>query len=338
MLKELIEKLICGQHLTRDDTAQAVIEMVNDPNPQQIAAFLVLLRAKGETVEEILGVVITLQALMVPVNVNYPVLDIVGTGGDAADSINISTGSCIVAAACGLKVAKHGNRSASGKCGSADVLETLGVVISMPANDIVRLIDTIGIAFIYARDYHPCLKKIADIRRGLSVRTLFNIIGPLVNPARAAFRMIGVYSPQLLDVIAEVMYRLGTDHTLVFHGSGLDELSCAGPVEVREVTREGISSWILDPETLGLPRCSVEQLQGSDAAGNAALLTRVLQGEKGPVADTLALNAGVALWLCGKTSTIAEGISAAQRCLNRGDALNLLNQWVALCQTFSTKS
>lgn len=337
MLKQLIEKLIDRKNLTRSETSAAIQEMLKAPNAHQVAAFLVLLGAKGETVDELLGVIDALRSSMIAVEVKERVLDIVGTGGDASHSVNISTGSCIVAAACGVKIAKHGNRSVSSKCGAADLLEALGVTIEIPPQSLVKMIDAIGIGFMYAPYYHPGLKAISEIRRGLNVRTVFNLVGPLVNPAEASFRMIGVYNPKVLDLLAETLFRLGTEHTLVFHGSGMDELSCVGPAQVREVTASGVKSWILDPEALGLPRCAIEDLRGGDAAFNASLMLRALKGEEGPLLNTLALNAGVALWLYGKAESIQTGVATAKMQLKRGDPYMKLNQWIELCQTFSKK-
>ena len=250
MLKPMIEKLIEKRNLTNQEACSAVLDIVDGSNAYQATAFLALLRAKGETVEELVGMAKALRSLMVPVPLKSCVLDIVGTGGDYSNTLNISTGACLVASACGVKIAKHGNRSVSSLCGSADVLEALGVNVIMSPKEVAYAIDHIGIGFMFAPHYHPALKTVAELRKGLSIRTIFNLMGPLLNPASASYRLIGVSRIEQLDLMAEAIYRLGTDRSLVFHGNGLDELSCLGPVEVREVSQHGIKSWVLNPQAL----------------------------------------------------------------------------------------
>lgn len=327
MLKESVKKLIKPQDLTFEESHGSVLELVKNASPEIAAAFLVLIRAKEETEEELLGIFKAMQECMVPFNVDFPVLDIVGTGGDGFDTINISTGSAILAAACGVKVAKQGNRSASSLCGSADVLEKLGITLEVPMEISYKTLNELGIAFLYAPYFHPALKNLSAIRKELGVRTTFNLIGPLLNPAKPSYQMIGVFDDKLLPKLAGMLHRIKTKHSLVFHGCGLDELSCVGPSNVFEVTSEGIKSFTLDPQKYGFSLCHVDDLRGGNAEVNAKILVNVFEGQKGPIADTLILNCGVALWLCGKVSEIGEGIALARENLQKGSAIKLLNQW-----------
>lgn len=329
MLKQTIEKLLNRENLTQHESTLATHEILNKANSHQIAAFLVLMHAKGETADELLGVIEAMRHSMIPVKTTTSVLDIVGTGGDGAHTLNISTASALLAASCGVKVAKHGNRSVSSKAGSADVLEALGISIHRSADEICRSIDRLNIGFMFAPDFHPALKHLKDVRKGLNVRTLFNIIPPLLNPAKAQHLMLGVFSEGLLDIAASLVLQLKTQKSFVFHSNGLDELSCLGPSKVLEVTPNGIRSFILDPLDFGLKRCTLEDLRGQDAQYNAEQILKTLNGEEGPFADTIALNAGVAIYLYGITSSIQEGICLAQSQLKEKKALELLNKWKA---------
>ncbi|MCE5318925.1 MAG: anthranilate phosphoribosyltransferase [Parachlamydia sp.] len=327
MLKHAIEKLLERQPLTQEEARQSLEGMLNGANPFQIAAFLALLRSKGETADELIGMASALEAQMVAVSVTLPVLDIVGTGGDNYGTVNISTGASLIAAACGVKIAKHGNRSISSQCGAADVLEALGIAIDRDAATIAEAIETIGIGFMFAPAFHPGLKSLAEVRRGLNMRTIFNLLGPLLNPARAEYRMIGVARSEQLPLIAKALQGIGTTHSLVFHGNGLDELSCAGPAEICEISPEGIRSWILDPQQYHLPSCSIDELRGGKATENAAILMRAWSGEEGAVFNTLALNAGVAVWLYEIAPTIEAGIEMAIQQLKEGQVIHKYNQW-----------
>lgn len=334
MLKEVLQQLVERKDLSQSEVSESVQELLSNSSAAEIAAFLVLLKAKGETVEEITGVIQAMQQKMVPVNYPGKLLDIVGTGGDNAHTINISTGSALVAASCGVKIAKHGNRSVSSLCGAADVLQELGITLNLTASQIAECLETIGIAFLFAPEFHPAMKVIAPVRRSLKLRTVFNLVGPLLNPARAKYMMIGVYDPLLLRTLPKVLQNMGTEHSLFFHGQGLDELSCVGPVQYAEVASTEITYGVLDPQTYGLKKCTVEDLKGGTAKENANVLEEILQGQPGPIADTLALNAGVALYLYGFVNDIGAGIEQAQNSLENGRPYQLLNQWRALCQTF----
>jgi anthranilate phosphoribosyltransferase len=326
-LKVAIEKLLLQENLSIEESKFAIHEVLTDANPFQITAFLMLMRAKGETVDELLGIIEEMRSLMVHVPVAHPVLDIVGTGGDGAHTLNISTASAILAASCGVKIAKHGNRSVSSLCGSADVLDALGIDIHCKPEQIVRSIEEIGIGFMFAPEFHPALKHLKEVRKGLGTRTLFNIIAPLLNPAKAQHLMLGVFNEKLLDIVASVLLRLNARRSFVFHGCGLDELSCIGPSKVLEVTKEGIHSFILDPVSLGLNRCSLDDLRGKDAKYNAKKIVETFDGIEGPFADTIALNAGVAVYLYGNAESIESGIAIAKSHLKEKKANELLSRW-----------
>jgi anthranilate phosphoribosyltransferase len=264
-------------------------------------------------------------------------LDIVGTGGDQFGTINISTGSCIVAAAAGVPIAKHGNRSVSGHCGAADVLEGLGIKINMEPEEVAACIEAVGIGFMYGPLFHPAIKKLVEIRRELRVMTSVNLLGALTNPARAKYRMIGVSTPTILDTIARTIQTFDIEHALVFHGSGIDEISTLGPVDMREITPKGIKTKLFDPQKFGFRKCLMKELQGIDKNENVSLIMEVLEGKQGAIHDTFVLNAAVAVWLYKLADSIEEGIEIAKETLSSGKALDKLNEWKAICQTFSMK-
>jgi anthranilate phosphoribosyltransferase len=328
-LKSSIQTLMLGENLSSSACRQALEEML-DPgkNPLQIAAFLVLLRAKHETADELAAIVGSLRDRMIVVPVDYPVLDIVGTGGDGFNTVNISTGGAILAASCGVKVAKHGNRSVSSLAGSADVLEALGVNIQMSPGQIAKSIDRIGIGFCFAPNFHPVTQALGRFRKELNVPTTFNILGPLLNPAKAAHLIMGVHDETLLPVIADVLIQVGSGRSVIVHGMGLDEISCAGPTRVIEINGSDKLAYVLDPLEFGLPGCSIEDLRGGDAKVNARLLADTLNGRRGPIADTLALNAAVALYAYGAYPSIAEALPHAMDNLRSGAAWSLLNDWI----------
>ena len=333
MLNTFIEKLIDRKDLTRQESQKALEEMLLACDSPQTAAFLVLMRAKGETAEELTGIIEGMRKRMVPVHVKFPVLDIVGTGGDKSHTVNISTGSSILAASCGVKVAKHGNRSVSSLCGSADVLEALGMQIDLSAEQVAESIENKGIGFMFAPNFHPAMMALRDTRKKLQVRTLFNLIGPLLNPAGAQHQMIGVFNENLVPLFAQLLQRLGTKRSLVFHGNGLDELSCMGPAKALEVTPDKIEPLVLDPRDFGFSPCTLDDLKGGKAQENAQLLLDAFQGKEGEIADTLAFNAGAAIKLYGIAQTYEEGITLAKRALKEGAAEELLAKWRSVCTT-----
>jgi len=327
--------LIARKDLTEEQAAQTLKVLLDDFVTEQAAAFLVLLRAKGETPEEIAGLARAMLDKGLPVKTKSGgVVDIVGTGGDGIGSVNISTGASIVAAAAGAKVAKHGNRSVSSLCGSADVLEALGVSIDLGPEGINRCLDEANIAFMYAPRYHPAMKAVRPVRSALKVRTALNMLGPLLNPAHAEYGLVGTYSTDISELMAGSLLRLGVKKALVVHSAGLDELTPMAPADVVEVEAgvKGIKRYALDPKDLGIPRCTVEDLKGGDAALNAQILKDVFGGARGPVADALNLNAGVALAACQVAPTPRDGVALAQEVQRSGKAAGVLAAWVAASQ------
>src|SRR5215469_6904153 len=299
----LIRALINGEALSAEQTAWAMSEIMDGAaSAAQIAGFGVALRAKGETVEEMAGLASAMLAHATPISVPGPVTDLVGTGADGAHTVNISTMATIVAAACGVRMAKHGNRAASSACGAADVLEALGVVIDLPPSATEELAREVGVAFLFAPLYHPAFRHTMPVRRELGVPTAFNFLGPLTNPARPSSLAVGVADPRMGGVLAGVLASRGNS-AMVFHGGGLDELTTSGPSTVWVVTGGSVAATEFDPASLGVPRASVADLRGADAAHNSAVVRSVLAGAPGPVRDIVLLNAAAAL-------AAAEGLSS----------------------------
>jgi anthranilate phosphoribosyltransferase len=336
----LIGALVRGDPLTADETAWAMNEIMEGAaTPSQIAGFGVALRMKGETVAELSGLAAAMLAHATPVIIPGPLLDLVGTGGDKAHTVNISTMGAIVAAAAGAQVAKHGNRAATSACGAADVLEALGVRIDLPPAATARLAEEVGIAFLFAPLYHPALRHAAVPRRELGVPTVFNFLGPVANPARPAALAVGVADPRMGPVIAGVLAGRGCS-ALVFHGSdGLDELTTTGTSAVWVVHDGAASEARFDPAALGLPRPGPGDLRGGDAAHNAGVARAVLAGEKGPVRDVVLLNAGAALAAAAGVAgpgeldgALADGYERAQAAVDSGAAAALLDRWASTSQ------
>lgn len=329
ILKTSIEKLMRREHLD-SIASQQVIDEILDPsiNPLQIAAFLTLLRAKQETAEELTAIVKVLRAKMITVPTNSTVLDIVGTGGDGFNTINISTGSAILAASCGVKIAKHGNRSVSSLTGSADVLEALGINIHLSRNQISRCIDEVGIGFCYSPNFHPMTQTLRSFRKQLNIPTTFNILGPLLNPANAAHILLGVLDEALMPIMADVLIQTGSKRSIIAHGSGLDEISCAGPFKIIEINGNEKIESTFDPLDFGFTRCTIEDLRGGEAKINAQLLLDTFKGKRGPIAETLILNAAVALYIYGICPSISDAILHVSDNLYRGSALTLLTKWI----------
>ncbi|HET9938665.1 MAG TPA: anthranilate phosphoribosyltransferase, partial [Gaiella sp.] len=323
MIADALARIADGRDLTRDD-ARAVMDEVmrGEATPAQIGGLLVGLRAKGETVDEITGFAEAMREHVVPVRpTRTPLVDVVGTGGDGARTINISTAAAIVAASAGAGVAKHGNRAASSACGSADVLEALGLVLELPPERIAASIDEHGFGFMFARAHHPAMRHAAPVRQELGTRTVFNVLGPLANPAGARDGVFGVYAPALARTYAEALAGLGARRALVVHGAGgVDELTPSGPSLVVEVSDGRITEWQLDPATLGLAASEPAELRGGDAAENAAAIRRVLDGERGGRRDAIVLNAGAALVAAGVAETFQDGVATAAAAIDDGAA------------------
>ena len=319
MLRESIEKLIKHTSLSQEESYQAGQKLLDAADPHQAGAFLALLRSKGETADELLGLIQAIREKSIFIKMDRAVLDIVGTGGDNAGTINISTGSALLAAACGVSVVKHGNRAVSSNCGSADVLEALGYDIHTSPDDLQKVLAETDFAFCFAPDYHPALQSVRLIRKGLKIPTVFHLLGPLLNPAGIDHLILGVFDPNAVDLMADVLFRLGTKKSIVFHGNGIDELSCLGPVRARFVTDRGVEEITIDPVKLGLKQCTLNDLSGKDAAFNAKALQEALSGKESGLADTLILNAAVALFLYGSADSMAEGIEKVKERIRKGN-------------------
>jgi anthranilate phosphoribosyltransferase len=325
---EALNKLVRCENLTEDEAAAAFeIIMRGDATPSQIAGFMVGLRIKGETPEELTGFARTARAVATPIEVEGDLLDTCGTGGDGLATFNISTLAAIVAAACGARVAKHGNRAASSLCGSADVLEKLGVKIDLPPECVARCIDETGIGFLFAPVFHPSFRFAGVPRRELGIRSVFNILGPLCNPAGARYQALGVADAKLAAKMADVLMRLGVERAIVFHASdGMDELSVASPSYVIEIDGER-KEYELDPAELGLPRAPVESMRGGGPEDNARIARDVLGGEKGARRDVVLLNSAAALRAAGIARDWKDGLGLAAGAIDSGRAGEVLERW-----------
>jgi anthranilate phosphoribosyltransferase len=335
MLKDALAELAAGRSLSGVEAAAAMGEIMDGAaTPAQIAAFLTALRLKGETADEIAGCARAMRQRAVRVDAGPGVvLDTCGTGGDGLGTFNISTVAAIVVAACGVRVAKHGNRAASSKCGSSDLLEALGVKIENPREKIEKILREVGIAYLHAPNFHPAMKHAGAVRKELGFRTIFNLLGPLCNPAGANAQVIGIFAPGLVRTIAEVLQTLGSTHAFTFHGhGGLDELSTTGENRAVEMSGGKITDWMFGPETIGVPVSAAEDLAGGDASANAAIARDILSGKKGPKRDIVVLNAAVALIAAGQAKTPAEGARKASEALDSGAAKKKLDQLAAATQ------
>lgn len=336
MIKEAIARLVVGEGLAQDEAEGVMDEIMNgEATPSQIGAFLVALRMKGETADEIAGCARAMRAHATKVVTSRGnIVDTCGTGGDGAGTFNISTVTAFVVAGAGVAVAKHGNRSISSRCGSADVLEAAGVNIDLGPEEMGRCIDEAGIGFLFAPRLHPAMKHAAGPRREMAIRTIFNVLGPLSNPASASRQLLGVYADDLTEVLAGVLDMLGTKHALVVHGShGLDELSTAGPSKITEVRSGRTRTYSLSPEQLGFSRCGLADLRGGSAAENVAIMKSLLKGERSARRDTVLLNSAAALLVGGKASNLAHGVELAAESIDSGQALQKLEHLASLSQS-----
>ena len=328
-MREILEKLHHKQDLTPVEMRAAMVAIMNGRVlDADIRDFLLGLNAKGFTVDEITAAAEVMRECVVPVRTGCPrVFDIVGTGGDARHSFNISTTAAFVIAAAGVKVAKHGNRSVSSLCGSADVLEALGVNISMPHERLAACLEEAGIVFLFAPGHHPAMKHVASARKALGVKTIFNILGPLTNPAFATHQMMGVYSYPLVAQMAQVLKNLGAARVVVVHSAdGLDEVSTASKTFVTELDGGSLHSYEVFPETFGLPRAMEADFKGGDKDVNARILRSILEGEKGPRRDIVLMNAAFGLYTAGAAASPAQGIILARAMIDGGAALGKLEQ------------
>ena len=351
-LKPYIETLIDGKrHLSVDETKEAFSAILKGADEVQVGSFLTLLRARGENPDEIAGAVEAMNDACNAVDLgDMKLLDIVGTGGDGADTINISTASTVLSAACGCIVAKAGNRSVSSACGSADVLEALGVKVDLTPSQVTECVNAVGIAFMFAPVNHPSMKYVAPVRSKLGVRTVFNILGPMTNAASAQRAVIGVFHPELMELMAGALKKVGrVDHAVIIHGIGLDEISPLGPatlLEIKNIAADGelpkvyeTKTFEFDPLDIGIPRCELIDLKGGDPKENAEKFVDVLKGGDHTDAkrDSIVLNAGVGCWIYGLSNSIEEGCKLARTTLESGKASDLLQKWITVSQEIASK-
>nr|WP_314609560.1 anthranilate phosphoribosyltransferase [uncultured Lachnoanaerobaculum sp.] len=333
MIKEAIIKIVNKEDLSFDEAYTVMNEIMNgETTPTQNAAFLAALStksAKAETTGEIAGCAKAMREHATPVDTDFDLFEIVGTGGDNAGSFNISTTSAIVAAAGGMKVSKHGNRAASSKCGTADCLEALGVNIDEDPDKCRELLEKVGICFFFAQKYHTSMKYVGAIRKELGFRTVFNILGPLTNPAHPKRQLLGVYDEYLIEPLAKVLMELGVKRGMVVYGMDkLDEISLSAPTKVCEIKDGSLHTYEIKPEDFGLSRCKKEDLAGGDPKENAAITLSILKGEKGAKRDAVLLNAGAALYIGEKAKSIQEGINLAARLIDSKKALKVLEDFI----------
>ncbi len=334
MIREAIDAVVSGRSLSMEDAATVMREvMEGGASPAQLAAFLTGLRVKGETVEELAGFAMVMRDKSLKVNGGGQVVDTVGTGGDGQNTFNISTATAFVAAGAGLKVAKHGNRAASSSCGSADVLEALGVKIDLPPEGVERCIKEIGIGFMFAPTFHPAMRHAAPVRREIGIRTVFNILGPLTNPAGARSQLVGVAYPGLGQKVAQVLRLLDTHHSMIVHGDGgLDEITLSGDTSVWEVRDGELREWKVSVEDTGLPKRSIQEIRGGAKEQNADAMRRLFQGAPGPVRDYVLVNSAAVLLVGELVRNLREGITLAAEVIDSGAALEKLESLAELSQ------
>jgi anthranilate phosphoribosyltransferase len=333
MFPQLLEKLSRHEDLTSEEAAAAMTEIMEGrAAPAHMAGLLVGLAMKGERPTEIVGLAQAMRTHAVQVTKKYErVFDTCGTGGDRAGTFNISSSAAIVVAACGVRVAKHGNRSVSSLSGSADVFEALGVRVSAPPAVVERCLAEARIGFFFAPTFHPSMKHVAQTRRELGLRKAFNLLGPLTNPAGATRQLVGVPRPALTELLARALMLLGSERAWVVHGAdGIDEISTTGYTKISECRDGSVNTFYLHPSDVGLPKAAPAALKGANARENAAIIERVLTGERGPARDVVLLNAGAALFVAGVTSSVEDGILHASRAIDRGDAKRTLAQLVSI--------
>lgn len=332
MIKEAIIKIVDKQDLTYDEAYAVINEIMNgETSPTQNAAFLAALSTKStkaETIDEIAGCAAAMRDHAMKVSPDMEVMEIVGTGGDGAHSFNISTTSALVAAAGGVKIAKHGNRAASSNCGTADCLEALGVNIDLSPEKCVELLEKAGICFFFAQKYHTSMQYVGSIRKELGIRTVFNILGPLTNPASPSMQLLGVYDRSLVEPLARVLYSLGVKRGMVVYGTDkIDEISASAPTFVCEINNGEYNTYTVTPEDFGLTRCKKEELAGGTPDENAAITISILKGEQGPKRNAVLMNAGAALYIAGKSDSLAGGIKLAGELIDSGKALAVLEKF-----------
>jgi anthranilate phosphoribosyltransferase len=333
-IKDALGKLVLGQDLTRAEANGAMTSLVaGEATPAQIAGFVIALRMKGETPDAIAGLAEVMRAAATHVDAGNDVVDVVGTGGDGAGTFNISTLSALVVASAGGRVAKHGNRNITSQCGAADFLEAIGVAIDLPPAGVARCVQEAGFGFMFAPLYHPAMRHASVTRRDIGVRTVFNILGPLTNPAGARRQLTGVAVSGLGETLAHVLALLGADHAVVVHGQdGLDEISVCAPTEIHEARGGEVRSYIIEPEQFGIHRWTTDAVRGGTVEANVRLADGVLAGERGPARDVVLLNAGAALYMARVADSIQAGIAQAAEELDSGRARKKVDEVATVSQ------
>ncbi len=337
MIKEAISKIVERADLSMAETEGVMAEIMGgQATPAQIGAFLTALRIKGETAAEIAGCARIMRQNAIRVNPKRSdIVDTCGTGGDGSGTFNISTAVAFVAAGAGLGVAKHGNRSVSSKCGSADLMQALGVKIDLAPDQVAQCIDEVGIGFLFAPAFHPAMKYATPVRQEIGLRTIFNVLGPLANPAWAKRQLLGIYSAELTETLAEVLKAMGTEHAFVVHGAGgLDELSTTGANKVSELRHGQVKTYELDPQTLGLAAAKQSDLLGGAVEENVEIIKSVLQGQPGPKRDIVLLNAAAVMVAGGKASDLKAGLAVATESINSGRAFGKIGELARMSQSF----
>ncbi|HEY1542354.1 MAG TPA: anthranilate phosphoribosyltransferase [Xanthobacteraceae bacterium] len=331
-LKALIGQAATGAMLTREQAAAAFdLMMSGEATPSQMGGLLMALRVRGETVEEITGAVSAMRSKMLPVSAPADAIDVVGTGGDASGSYNISTCAAFIVAGAGVPVAKHGNRALSSRSGAADVLNSLGVRIDIPPDHISRCIAQAGIGFMFAPAHHPAMRHVGPTRLELGTRTIFNLLGPLSNPAGVKRQMVGVFSKQWVEPLAHVLKNLGSERAFVVHGSdGLDEITTAGPTAIASLDNGEVKTFDITPEDVGVTRAKPDMLRGGDADHNAKALLAVLKGQRGPYRDVAVLNAAAALMVAGRAGDLKRGVALAEKSIDSGEAEGSLERLIVV--------
>jgi anthranilate phosphoribosyltransferase len=329
MIKEAISTLVAGKDLSYEEAYFVMGEIMGgEATPAQISAFLTALRLKGETADEIAGLASVMRSKATPVRIKGPAIDIVGTGGDGVGTFNVSTAAAFIVAGAGLKVAKHGNRAMSSQCGSADILEALGVKIDLSAESVAECIENTGIGFMFAQVFHPAMKHAASVRKEIGIRTVFNILGPLTNPAHVEYILLGVPTEEVGKKIAAVLQRLGIKHGLVVHGKdGLDEISISGKSVIWDVTKEKLSSpYEVSPKDFGFTKSDITEIKGGTPQENAAALTRILEGEKNALRNIVVMNAAAGLIAGNVTTDLKKAVKLAEESIDSGKAKEKLER------------
>ncbi len=338
MINEAIKLAVEKRNLDSELCKQVGEEIMSGKcSPAHIASFLTALSMKGESIDEIAGLAETMRRFSNKISPKVkPLIDICGTGGDRLKTFNVSTAAAFVIAGAGINIAKHGNRAFTSKCGSADILEALGANINLQPKDVERMIEKIGIGFMFAPNFHPAMKNVAAIRKELGIRTIFNLIGPLVNPAQVKKQVIGVYSKELCEKFADVLRKLGAERALIANGDGMDEISTIGKTYVSELNKGEIKNYTISAQEFGIKKAKLGDLQAQNLNESAEIFRKVLRGEKGPCLDIVLINAAAGIFVSGKAADLKEGLEIAKESVNSGKACKKLEQFIEVSNNYGT--